>query len=135
MASERISRDSCSISRRWKIHPDLARMLIALQDMASDVFSSQGLRFPGLWIISGFRSPALQAQINPAAPDSLHTRCPSMAVDLRVGNLPASTTPEFWPVLGTLWRSLGGRWGGDFRPNPDVNHFEMLAVSVGPFEI
>jgi len=56
-----------------------------------------------------------------------------MAADLRVGDTPASTTPtEVWAFLGTLWKALGGRWGGDFRPEPDYNHFEALTVRAPP---
>lgn len=60
--------------------------------------------------------------------------CPSLAADLRVGNQPASLTPPtVWTVYGTLWESMGGRWGGRFTP-PDWNHFDippLLASSDG----
>ena len=103
-------------------------MLVTLEAEASQIFSSQGFRWPGLWIISGFRSRRLQSRINPSAEKSRHSFCPSLAADLRVGDLPASTTPtEFWAFLGTLWKAMGGRWGGDFR-TPDVNHFDMGLV-------
>lgn len=55
----------------------------------------------------------------------------ALAVDLRVGNQPASVTPvEIFGALGSLWKAIvpGGRWGGDFDP-PDVNHFDMGTVS------
>ena len=107
-------------------------MLVTLETLAREIFSAKGFHWPGVFIISGFRSARLQAVINPAAPKSLHTRCPSMAADLRVGDLPASTTPtEFWAFLGTLWKSMGGRWGGDFK-TPDPNHFEMRPEIVQP---
>ncbi len=103
-------------------------MVLALDARAAQIFSAQGLRWPGLWIISGHRSPSRQLEVNPSVPNSLHTRCPSMAVDLRVGNLPASTTAfEVWGFLGGIWKSLGGRWGGNFR-TPDPNHFEEISV-------
>ena len=105
-------------------------MLVALEAEATRQFSAQGFRWPGLWIISGYRSPRLQLDVNPLAPNSLHTRCPSLAVDLRVGDLPASLTPlEFWEFLGRIWGILGGRWGGRFTP-PDVNHFDLRALDV-----
>jgi len=129
MRSSRVGSDACRLSRRWRISPRLADMLVALEARAAQVFSSQGLRWPGVWIISGHRSPRLQASVNPDAPDSLHVRCPAMAADLRVGNLAASTTPDFWPFLGTIWKAMGGRWGGDFKPKPDVNHFEALGIT------
>ena len=100
-------------------------MLVALETRATQIFSAEGVRWPGIFIISGYRSPNLQAQVNPAASRSRHMFCPSLAADLRVGNLPASTTPtEFWAFLGTIWKTMGGRWGGDFR-TPDVNHFDI----------
>lgn len=134
MASSRVGNDACLLSRRWRISPTLAGMLVALDARAESVFSSQGLRWPGLYVISGYRSPSLQASVNPTEPFSGHVECPAVAVDLRVGDLPASTTPEFWPVLGTLWKAQGGRWGGDF-PTPDPNHFEELTVRGGPVAV
>ena len=108
-------------------------MLVSLEARAAAIFSAEGLRWPGIFIISGYRSQALQARVNPLVPKSLHTECPSLAVDLRVGDTPASTTAvEVWAFLGTLWKALGGRWGGDFRPEPDFNHFEKLTVVAPP---
>jgi len=108
-------------------------MLVRLEARAAAIFSAEGLRWPGIFIISGHRSAAKQAFVNPSVPSSLHTRCPSLAVDLRVGDTPASTTAtEVWGFLGTLWKALGGRWGGDFRPRPDFNHFEKLTVRAPP---
>jgi len=100
-------------------------MLFALDARAREIFSSQGLRWPGLYIISGYRSPDLQSRINPSAPNSRHTSCPSLAVDVRVGDVPASLTdPTIWHFLGTEWKKLGGRWGGSFRIE-DLNHFDI----------
>ena len=99
-----------------------------MDETAAAAFSAEGLRWPGIWIISGFRSPSEQARINPLAPRSKHTRCPAVAADLRVGNLPASTTPvDLWRFLGQIWKGLGGRWGGDFTP-VDLNHFELITL-------
>jgi len=67
-------------------------------------------------------------------PDSLHVRCPSLAADLRVGDMPASTTPDFWRFLGPIWKAMGGRWGGDFQ-TPDPNHFAILTVGTAPIEL
>lgn len=134
MPSERVSDDACGISRRWAVDLGLAEMVVALDQRATERFSSQGLRFPGTFIISGYRPRSLQAQINPAVPDSLHTRCPALAVDLRVGNFAASTTPaSIWSVLGRIWKELGGSWGGDFSP-PDLNHFACRGCGA-PFRV
>jgi len=105
-------------------------MVVALERVASRQFAAAGVRWPGLWIISGYRSPAHQARVNPAVPNSLHVRCPSLAVDLRVGQVAGMSTPEIWRFLGNVWRAMGGRWGGDFKdsqglPAPDVNHFDL----------
>lgn len=101
-------------------------MVVDLDAWAERQFAAEGLRWGGLWIISGYRSPQSQAELNPLAPDSLHTTCPAMAVDLRVAGSPASTTPfEFWAWLGTKWKMMGGRWGGDFSRR-DPNHFDLL---------
>jgi len=103
-------------------------MLVQLDQRARETFAAEGLRWPGINIISGFRTQSQQAQVNPDVPDSLHTRCPSLAADLRVGDLPASTTPiDLWRFLGAIWQRQGGRWGGTFR-TPDVNHFERPPI-------
>jgi len=132
VASAPVGDDGCSLSRRWVLDPALADMLVDLDEWARRTFSASGIRWPGIFIISGYRSPGLQALINPFAPRSLHTRCPSLAADLRLGDIPASlTTPEQWAVLGVRWRQMGGRWGGDFRV-PDYNHFDIPALSLAP---
>jgi len=134
MFSFRIANDdACGLSRRWVLDPGLADMLVRLDGRARAIFSAEGLRWPGIFIISGHRTSARQARVNPTVPRSLHTQCPSLAADLRVGDAPASTTAtEVWAFLGTLWKALGGRWGGDFRPEPDFNHFEALTVTAPP---
>ncbi len=130
MSSSRVADgDYCSLSRRWTLDPHLADMLVRLDDWARGQFSSEGLRWPGLFVISGYRSQLLQAQINPAAPKSLHTYCPALAADLRVGDIPASlTTTEIWSWLASWWGTMGGRWGGSFTP-PDENHFDIPAFA------
>lgn len=128
---ERITSDRCGLQRRWILDPTLAVLLVEMERRAVALFSAEGVRliqWPGFVVISGHRSVALQARVNPDAPDSLHTRCPSLAVDLRVGDLPATATPpDVWAFAGGLWKTLGGRWGGDFSP-PDLNHFDLLTL-------
>lgn len=129
-SSSRVGADACRLSRRWVLNPTLASMLVELDRLAANEFSAAGLRWPGLSIISGHRSRFLQAQINPLAPQSLHTRCPSLAADLRVGDVRASVTPvALWEKLGRIWGTLGGRWGGRFSP-PDNNHFDLKALDI-----
>jgi len=99
-------------------------MLVRTESYFEQVFSSEGLRWPGLYIISGHRTADEQREINPSNPNSLHVECPALAVDLRVGDVPASITPEeIWKGIGDVWAIQGGRWGGDFTP-PDLNHFD-----------
>jgi len=106
-------------------------MLVQLDELAERDVSASGFRWPGLSIISGYRTFELQAVLNPDAPNSLHTRCPSLAADLRVGDFAASTTPDaLWALLGRIWGQLGGRWGGTFSP-PDPNHFDLRALDIG----
>ena len=105
-------------------------MLVDLDRRAAQELSAAGFRWPGLSIISGHRSELLQAVVNPLAPKSLHTRCPSLAADLRVGDMSASLTPfALWAKLGRIWSTMGGRWGGTFRP-PDPNHFDLFALAI-----
>jgi len=85
--------------------------------------AAEGVRWPGAYIISGYRTATEQEAVNPSEPLSLHRRCPALAVDLRVGDTPASLTPfDTWGELGAIWKNLGGGWGGDFAV-PDLNHF------------
>ena len=106
-------------------------MLVLMDRVAGQRFAAAGFRWPGLWIISGYRSPQDQARVNPALPTSFHVRCPSLAADLRVGQVAATITPEeVWRFLGDQWKLMGGRWGGDFKdrlgqPAPDDNHFDL----------
>lgn len=136
MRSERVNRtDPCGLVRRWMVDPVLADMLIALDDWASKQIPTRRVRgsmlrleWPGLYVISGGREAPIVPDLNPnerAALNSRHLRCPSLAVDLRVGNQPASLTdPSVWTMLGLRWGVMGGRWGGSFS-TPDYNHFDI----------
>lgn len=121
----RVSVDACVLQRRYLLDPHLLRMVKALDRWAEDQFARKGIRWPGLVIISGWRSREFQAHLNPDAPNSLHTRCPSLAVDLRVGHVAASIVGDFvWDWLGARWAMMGGRWGGRFSRR-DENHFDL----------
>ena len=105
-------------------------MVLLMDGVARQRFAAAGLRWPGLWIVSGHRTAKDQARVNPAVPNSLHVRCPSLAVDLRVGQVAGVATPEVWRALGDVWKAMGGRWGGDFKdrlgqPTHDDNHFDL----------
>lgn len=124
----RIGQDACVLAVRWVVSPKLAEMLVNLERLANDRFTSPPIYWPGLYIISGYRTQETQARLNPNAPNSRHIQCPSMAVDLRLGNIEglrdAPGMSEVWAILGGMWELMGGRWGGRFS-TPDVNHFDL----------
>lgn len=118
-----MGRDACRLANRWTLDLGLANMLVRLEEQASREF---GRYWPGLFIISGYRTPAHNADVG-GAPNSFHTRCPSLAADLRVGSV-AGRLPgdhEIWAILGGIWRLMGGKWGGTFG---DPNHFDIGGV-------
>jgi len=98
-------------------------MLVRLEQQAAQEF---GRFWPGLWIISGYRTPAHNADVG-GVPGSFHTACPSLAVDLRVGNVAGLNSDEVWSIIGGMWRLMGGKWGGSFSV-PDPNHFDIGGV-------
>jgi len=98
-------------------------MLVSLGEQASQEF---GRIWPGLYIISGYRSPRHNAEVGGVA-GSFHTACPSLAADLRVGDVAGLGSDEVWSILGGIWRLMGGTWGGTFR-TPDPNHFDIGGV-------
>ncbi len=128
---DRVDRDACVLQRRWILDPHLVQMLQDLDRWADEQIARTGLRWPGLYIISGHRTLQSQADTNPDAPNSLHIRCPSLAADLRVGDVPASLVGDsVWDWLGARWMLVGGRWGGRFSVR-DENHFD-LGVGIPP---
>lgn len=116
----RVGSNWCQLSNGWKLDPSLASRLVRLEQQASEGF---GRYWPGLYIISGYRSPRHNADIG-GAPQSFHTSCPSLAADLRVGSVAGLGSDEVWAILGGMWRLMGGKWGGTFR-TPDPNHFDI----------
>lgn len=136
MRSERVDEsDADGLARRWRLDDRTAAAVVALEQEARCALAPCGLRWPGVYVISGYRSSPVEAELSrnsPAATRSLHMatssgKPASLAVDLRVGGQPASTTPlELWTWLGQIWKRVtpGGRWGGDFT-SPDLNHFDL----------
>jgi len=129
--SERVSEsDACSLSRRWLLEPALAVAIVEVEDVATRAFSAEGIRWPGLYILSGHRTEGQQADANPFNPASHHRCCPSLAVDLRVADIAASLTPRgVWQFVADLFEAQGVRWGGDFSDpelqSRELNHFYL----------
>jgi hypothetical protein len=88
-------------------------------------FAPTPFDWPGLWVISGSRTPAHQASLNPAVKDSLHVRCPALAADLRVGSIPGLPSEGLLMMAGETWMTMGFRWGGTFSDFPNPAHFDV----------
>lgn len=131
MLPEKIADDRCGMARRWVLHPLLASALVDLERLAQKRFATSGIRWPGLWIISGNRTAEAQAVLNPDVSDSLHVRCPALAVDLRVGSIPEAGRDALLDFAGATWLDLGRetgldyRWGGTFSDFPNRAHFDI----------
>lgn len=72
------------------------------------------------------RLAALNAQEGKGIKNSLHTR--RLAVDFNLFiNSVYMAQSEMYKPLGDYWKTLDpqNRWGGDFRPQADGNHFSM----------
>jgi len=123
--------DSLCLQRQWNISADLADKLIRAEDLAAQSFSSEGLCWPGVWIISGHRTREEQAEINPDFPNSLHRRDPSVAVDILLGNLPGPENDPLLAHFAIFWKALFGRWGFDAYGPAEQNHFD-LGTSLDP---
>lgn len=128
MLASRVGDDACELANRWGLDATLAHRVVSMEGWAQTAF--QGY-WPGLYIISGLRTLEANRAAG-GAPDSRHIRCPSMAVDLRVGTVVGVESGEVWSILGGWWKLRGGRWGGDFEwsgsplPNPmEWNHFDL----------
>jgi len=82
-----------------------------------------------LVVVSAYRTAAEQEALTPGA--GLYKASPSTsrhvqrrAFDLGFSGFHWSEVPmEYWRWLGSVWVSMGGRWGGNFS-KPDVVHFD-----------
>jgi hypothetical protein len=63
--------------------------------------------------------------------ESMHTK--RMAVDIAQldenGKITYKTTPGFWEQMGEIGKSLGMNWGGDWKKNKDLPHFQYKPKS------
>lgn len=50
-----------------------------------------------------------------------------LAIDFVIikNGVPIWDYDQDYEILGKIWKSLGGKWGGDFRGLQDVFHFEL----------
>lgn len=130
--------EACRLSSRWVLDSRLAEMLAAMVGNLSARFAAPRLRSvsiaPKVVIISGYRSQARQAGLNPTVTRSCHVQCPSMAVDLRLGTMPGLIGDEIYSIYGVYWQTLGGRWGGNFsHAGPElINPSEKFHFDLGP---
>lgn len=120
MLPERI-RAGCDQPSRWGLDPTLWRMLSNMDIWASIAFEEADIPYPGLWLLSGFRTPEENYLVG-GVPDSRHMNCPATAADLRFGSVAGVSAPAIWAWFGARWKWLGGRWGGEFG---DDNHFDL----------
>jgi len=124
MLPEHVGSDACRLAQRWGLDIGLANRLVQLEEWAHQQFEVMGVSvWPGIRIISGQRSAEKNAAVG-GVPNSFHVRCPSLAADLRVGNVAGLESPEVMAILGGRWRLSGGRWGGTFR-DPSPSHFDI----------
>ena len=72
------------------------------------------------------RQSALNAQQGKGIANSLHTCRLAVDFNLFIDGIYQAQSGVYRP-LGEHWKSLhpDNRWGGDFRPVPDGNHFSM----------
>lgn len=74
-----------------------------------------------------------QADANAAAgsgiSNSLH--CIRLAIDINLfkDGKYLTDSADYEP-LGAYWESIGGSWGGRFKPRPDGNHFSLAYNGV-----
>lgn len=122
MLPERV-RPGCDTARRWKLDATLWQMVLSLDAWASSEFEKVRIHYPGLWLISGQRSPRENVRAG-GVEGSRHKRCPATAVDLRFGSVEGVSSPAISGWLGAKWMLLGGRWGGTFS-DPSPNHFDL----------
>ena len=112
--------DACSLARRWLLDPDFAQALVDLVRRTHEKFAAEGLRWPDVRIISGYRDRETAASVGSDYETSCHSTCPAVAADLALGTIdwpPGSVVPGEWgafAIMGGIWKLMGGRWGGDF---------------------
>lgn len=130
--------ETCRLASLWILDSHLAQMLVQMVGDLSLRFAAPRLRrlsiAPTVLIISGYRSEARQAGLNPSVTRSCHVQCPSMAVDLRLGTTPGLIGDEVYSIYGVYWQTLGGRWGGNFsHDGPEmINPAEKFHFDLGP---
>lgn len=104
--------------QRWAFTQALAQLIIQARLLGYDV------------ALGEVKRTAAQAQANSASgagiKNSLHLLCLAADLDLYIKGVYQETT-EAHRQLGSFWKTLHplARWGGDFRPKPDGNHYSF----------
>ena len=102
-----------------------ARFMTMLGQLLAYVETLDGYRVRGDWL---YRSPQANNLAGGIA-DSLHTQ--RLAIDLVLDKRNAAGVwvwqqrSEDYEPLGVFWESIGGTWGGRFKPVPDGVHFSL----------
>lgn len=117
--------DFCGVLERWMIHPRLAQALFTIAARAPF----------GISIISGYRSPARQAELEaqgrPTADPNLstHLSCPAGGADVR---LDVAVTDAVKATFGRLAVEAGLRWGGGSPVDQNGIPSDWNHVDLGP---
>lgn len=124
-----VEADVCDLSQRWGVDPAvMERVWLSAQDFTSETRRR-------VWIISGYRTQAKQAQLRkagrPTAPDALstHLTCPATGVDLSFGFGMTVTEKQIW---GRILFMNGLRWGGNSRLDSNNIPLDWQHVDRGP---
>lgn len=96
----------------------LPQLIMAAHEMGFEVTAGELHRTP--------EQAALNAAKGAGISNSLHTK--RLAIDLQLFKGREYLTDSLdYAVLGDFWKTLHtlARWGGDFRPRADGNHFSL----------
>ena len=107
-----------------RLTPDTAEAVQRLLDHAASLGMTTRIR-------SAYRTCAEQAEqyalgrTVPGTEITTHARgCQSWHVSGRAVDIDITSGPKDYAALGDFWKSLGGKWGGDFPGFPDTGHYE-----------
>ncbi len=76
------------------------------------------------WAYRPPAAAALMKKKGKGITNSLHTKKLAVDLNLFINGVYQTSTKAHAP-LGAFWKSIGGTWGGDFKPKPDGNHYSL----------